>query len=237
MIVNCRLCGGENTIHPGQEMLFCSYCGSALAVEEERGPERLILPHERSDRKAEEALRSFLATRALASPKEIRLEFAYVPYTMLEDDRGRLFGQPGRGTWPELGPLTFAPAGDYRFFEDSLAGDEKVFEHDEEPETLAEAARILYLPVYRMRYRAAGKRFRALITGESWYVSADSLPPERPAGISVPNILAAAGMAVAYMFVGKLGHSAPARILVILAAALAAWAAFALRTRIAGSSD
>jgi hypothetical protein len=237
MTVNCRLCGGENTIHPGQKMLFCSYCGSALTVEEERGPERLILPHERSDRNAEEALRSFLAARSLAPPKEIKLEFAYVPYTMLEDDRGRLFGQPGRGTWPELGPLTFPPAGEYRFFDGAVAGDEKVFEHDEEPETLAAAARILYLPLYRVRYRAAGKRYRALIVGESWFVKADSLPPERPAGISVPNVLAAAGMAVAYMFAGKLGHSSPARILVILAAALAAWGAFALRTRIADSSD
>jgi hypothetical protein len=195
------------------------------------------LPHDRNDRHAQEALRSFLAAKSLASPKDIKLDFAYIPYTMLEDDRGRLFGQPGKGVWPEIGPLTFPPAGEYRFFDPSLAGGEKVFEYDEQPETVAEAARILYLPVYRVRYRAAGKKFRALIMGESYYVFADSLPPERPAGVSVPNMLVAASMAVAYLFIGQLGHSSAARILVIMAAALAGWGAFSLRTRIAGRSD
>ncbi len=237
MQVNCRLCGGENSIHPGQEMLFCSYCGSALAVEEDKGPERLILPHKRNDRHAEEALRSFLASMSLASPKDIKLDFAYIPYTMLEDDRGRLFGQPGRGTWPELGPLSFPPAGEYRFFDESLAGEETVFTHDEEPETLAQAARILFLPVYRVRYRAAGKKYRALIMGESYYVFADVLPQKRPTPVSVPNILAAASMAVAFLFIGKLGHGAAARMIVIMTAALIGWGAFSLKTRIASKSD
>jgi len=218
-------------------MLFCSYCGSALAVEEDRGPERLILPHDRNDRHAEEALRSFLAARSLASPKDIKLDFAYIPYTMLEDDRGRLFGQPGRGTWPETGPLSFPPAGEYRFHDESLAGGEKVFPLDEDAGTLAQAARILFLPLYRVRYRAAGKKYRALIMGESYYVFADALPPERPGAISVPNIIAAAAIAVAYLFIGKLGHSAPARILVIMTVALAGWGAFTLKARIASKSD
>ena len=185
----------------------------------------------------EEALRSFLAAKSLASPKDIKLDFAYIPYTMLEDDRGHLFGQPGRGTWPELGPLTFPPAGSYRFFDESLAGEEKVFPHDEEPKTLAEAARILFLPVYRARYRTAGKKFRALIMGESYYVFADILPPKRPASVSVPNILAAASMAVIFLFIGKLGHSTAARILVIMTAALLGWGAFTLKARIASKSD
>ncbi len=237
MQVNCRLCGGENSIHPGQEMLFCSYCGSALAVEEDRGPERLILPHDRNDRHAEEALRSFLAARSLASPKDIKLDFAYIPYTMLEDDRGRLFGQPGKDTWSSLGPLSFPPAGQYRFFDESLAGEEKVFPLDEDAGILAQAARILFLPVYRVQYKAAGKKYRVIIMGESYYVFADALPPERPGSVSVPNVIAAAAIAVAYLFIGKLGHSAPARILVIMAVALAGWGAFALKTRIAGRSD
>jgi hypothetical protein len=218
-------------------MLFCSYCGSALAIEEDRGPERLILPHKRSDRHAEEALRSFLAARNLASPKDIKLEFAFVPYTMLEDDRGHLFGQPGRSTWPELGPLSFPPAGDYRFYDESHAGEEKVFPLDENAGTIARAARILFLPLYRVKYRAAGKKYRALIMGESYYVFADALPTERPASVSVPNIIAASAIVVAYLFVGRLGHSEPARILVIMTAALAGWGVFALKTRITGRSD
>ena len=237
MQVNCRLCGGENSIHPGQEMLFCSYCGSALAIEEDRGPERLILPHQRNDRHAEEALRSFLAAKSLALPKDIKLDFAYIPYSMLEDDRGRLFGQPGRGSWPEAGPLSFPPAGEYRFFDELLAGDEKVIPLDEDPGTLAEAARILFLPLYRVRYRAAGKKYRALIMGESYYVFADSLPPERPRSVSMPNILAATSMAVVYLFLGKLGHSTAARILVIMAVSLAGWGVFSLRARMVSRSD
>ena len=218
-------------------MLFCSYCGSALAVAEDRGPERLILPHQRNDRHAEEALRSFLAAKSLASPKDIKLDFAYIPYCMLEDDRGRLFGQPGRGTWPEVGPLSFPPAGEYRFFDESLAGGEKVIPHDEDPEILAEAARILFLPLYRVRYRAAGKKYRALIIGESYYVFAEKLPPKRPGIVSVPNILAAVSMTVAYLFLGKLGHSTAARILVVMTAALAGWGAFSLRARMVSKGD
>jgi len=237
MQVNCRLCGGENSIHPGQKMLFCSYCGSALAIEEDRGPERLILPHKRNDRHAEEALRSFLSAKSLALPKDIKLDFAYIPYTMLEDDRGRLFGQPGRGTWPETGPLSFPPAGEYRFFDESFAGGEKIFPLDEEQETLAQATRILFLPLYRIRYRVAGKKYRALIMGESYYVFADSLPPERPAAVSMPNLIAAASMAVVYLFAGKLGHSPAARILVIMIAALAGWGAFSLRSRMVNRSE
>jgi hypothetical protein len=231
MKVNCRLCGGENNVHPGQEMLFCSYCGSSLAIEEERGPERLILPHERSDRNASDALKSFLASKSLASPKEIKIDFAYIPYTMLEDDRGRLFGQPGRGVWPEIGPLSFPPAGEYRFFNEQLAGEEKVIALDEDPETIAQAARILFLPVYRVGYRAAGKKYKALVMGGSYYVFADILPPERPESISIRNIAVAASIAVAYLFIGRLGHSTPARILVIMGVALAGWGAFSLRAR------
>jgi len=237
MQVNCRLCGGENSIHPGQEMLFCSYCGSALAIEEDRGPERLILPHQRNDRYVEEALRSFLARRSLATPKDIRIEFAYIPFTMLEDDRGHLVGQPGKGSWPEVGPLTVPPAGSYRFFDETLAGGEKVIPLDEDPDTRSRAARILFLPLYRVRFRAAGKKYRVLIMGESYYVLADALPPERPAPVSVPNMLAAVSMAVAYLFIGKLGHSAAARILVIMTAALLSWGVFTLKARIAGRSD
>ena len=73
--------------------------------------------------------------------------------------------------------------------------------------------------------------------GESYYVFADMLPPERPGSISVPNVLAAAAIAVAFLFVGKLGQSAPAMILVIMTAALAGWGVFALKTRIASKSD
>ena len=191
-------------------MLFCSYCGSALAIEEDRGPERLILPHQRNDRHSEEALRSFLAAKNLASPKDIKLDFAYIPYSML---------------------------GEYRFFDESLAGGETVIPLDEDPETLAEAARILFLPVYRVRYRAAGKKYRALIMGESYYVFADSIPPKRPRSVSIPNILAAVSMAVVYLFLGKLGHSAAARIMVIMAAALAGWGVFSLRARMVSRSD
>ena len=213
-------------------MLFCSYCGSALVIEEGGGPERLILPHERSDRGAEEALRSYLAERSLARPKDIRTDFAYVPFAMIEDDRGHLIGRPGRGTWPEIGPLPVPPAGEYRFFNESLAGGEKVFAHDDDPGAAEQARRILFLPLYRVRYRAAGGRYGALVLGESWYVLADAVPPPRPSGVSTANVLAAVSLGVAYMFIGKLGHSGAARILVIMTAAMTGWAAYAIRARI-----
>ena len=70
MKVQCNLCGGENEVHPGQEMLFCEYCGSSLALERNGGPEHLILPHERNDKTAGEALRSLLAEKNMARPKD-----------------------------------------------------------------------------------------------------------------------------------------------------------------------
>ncbi|MDD3642710.1 MAG: hypothetical protein PHQ19_04510 [Candidatus Krumholzibacteria bacterium] len=231
MRVSCSLCGGENEILPGQKMLFCSFCGSALALEERTGPERLILPHERNDRLAADALRSHLSIAGRAAPGEIRVEFSYVPFLMIENEKGDPVASPCRGAPSGTGPIPAPPAGDYRFFDDSLAGGEKIVPFDPADADAPGVLRVLHLPLYRLLYRAGGKKRRALVMGESLYVYADDLPPRRAPAPSAPGLVAALALTAAFLLVGRLGHSLPARGLVIAAAAAAGWAVFALRSR------
>jgi hypothetical protein len=44
-------------------------------------------------------------------------------------------------------------------------------------------------------------------------------------------------MAVALMFIGKIGHSTAARVMVIMSASLAGWGAFALRSRLVNRNE
>lgn len=237
MLVKCSLCGGESEVHPGQEMLFCSYCGSSLALERSGGPEHLMLPHRRTDRVAAEALGSFLSERGRARPKDVRVEFSYVPWFMVEDDRGRLFGRPGRNAPPEAGPVPVVPAGEYRFFDEERAGGEKVVPIDAEDLSGLPVSRILHLPLYRISYRAGGGRYAALVFGESLHVIADDIPPYRPVAPGAGNLIAASAIFAVLLLVGRLGHSTAARAMVIAAAAGAGWAAAAMRERLVGGDD
>lgn len=231
MHVSCSLCGGENEIHPGQKMLFCSFCGSALAVEERTGPEHLILPHERNDRMASDALRSHLALAGRNAPRDVRIEFSYVPFMMIEDDRGNTVACPCRGAPRDTGPIPAPPAGDYRYFDETLADGEKVVPLDPREAAAPGVERVLHLPLYRVLYRAAGRKRRALVMGESLYVYADDLPPRQPPAPAAPNLVAALALTAIFLLAGRLGHSLAARCVVIAAAAAAAWAASALRSR------
>ncbi|MCD6379785.1 hypothetical protein J7M07_04995, partial [bacterium] len=89
MIVKCKLCGGENRVYPGQKMLKCSYCGSALQVDSSYYPEHLILPHKRNDKTAEDILCSFLLKHNMERPRKLEIKFYFVPYTMIEDENGK----------------------------------------------------------------------------------------------------------------------------------------------------
>ncbi len=231
MQVRCSLCGGENEIHPGQKMLFCSYCGSALAVDGRNGPEHLILPHDRDDRRAGEELRSFLVSRRMQQPKDIKVDFSYVPFIVIEDEQGHTGTVAGAAKPPAgAGTLPNPPAGCYRFFDESLAGPEKITPASK---TGKGAARILHIPVYRMRYETAGGSWKASAIGESWQVCADDFPPEQPSTLNMQNVLIAAGLLTAYLFIGKLGHGWLSRFVITFAAAAAGFAFLTLRKRLA----
>ena len=111
MIVKCELCGGENRVHPGQKMLKCSYCGSALLVDDSNYPEHLILPHKRNDKAVEDILRSFLLKRNMGRPRKIEIKFCFVPYTMIEDENGKSSGYPAKGAPLTASPIPDPPAG------------------------------------------------------------------------------------------------------------------------------
>jgi len=119
MQVKCLHCGGENAVHPGQRMLFCSFCGSALAIERTEAPEHLILPHKRNDRNAEEALRSYLVSRKRGRPEVTKTLFAFAPFLLVEDGKGDtdLVAASGR----VVSSIPYPPAGNYRFFDETLA--------------------------------------------------------------------------------------------------------------------
>ncbi len=230
MQVKCSLCGGENEIQPEQKMLMCSYCGSALAVDEGGGPEHLILPHERNDRHAREAITSHMLERGTQRPRDIGIEFSYVPYLMIENEKGRMITVPGTAKAPAgTGALPYPPAGNYRFFDERLAGKETIIPVKE---SVKGATRILHLPIYRMRYTAAGKKWNASAIGESWQVYADDYPPEQPSTLNAQNLLIAAALFAAFLFIGKLGHGWLARFVLILAASSAAVTFFTLRRKI-----
>ncbi len=218
MLVKCSLCGGENEKHPGQEMLFCTYCGSALAVGEDDWKEHLILPHKRDDKSAGEALGSFLSRKNLARPKDIKVEFAYIPYLMIEDDREKMRTLPAPGAPSWSMPLPFPPSGNYCFFDKNLAGDENIVEPKEVPE---DTWKILHVPVYRVRYAAAGEKYEAVVTGENLLVISEFLPPTKPSSVNMANILLAAALFVIFLFAGRFGSGFVNRLVYIMLTAAA----------------
>ena len=100
-------------------MLLCSFCGSALVIERTEGPEHLILPHERNDRSAGEALGSYLLSKGRGRPDVTRTDFAFAPFFLIENEGGDAELVPSPGSADVSMP--YPPAGNYRFFDESLA--------------------------------------------------------------------------------------------------------------------
>jgi hypothetical protein len=228
MLVKCRTCGGENRVHPEQKMLFCSFCGCALAIESVRGPEHLILPHKRNDRNADEVLRSYLLSKNRGRAGDIKIQFSYVPFAMLEEEDGRTRTIPANESVQVI--LPFPPAGNYSFFDEELAGKEKIIPIERiEKDTV----KILHLPLYRIRYRLGGSEWEASVVGESWQVLADELPAKRPTPLNLPNVLAATGLFAIYLFIGESVSGWGAKLAVLAAASTAGLTIFSLRERMA----
>lgn len=209
-------------------MLRCSYCGSSIAVEERSGPDHLILPHKRSDKSAEEALKGYLLSRRRAAPSRPELDFSYVPFLVI-DEKGETRIRPACGSPPLPESPVFPPAGNYRFFDEALASDENVI-----PAAGVEkgTTMILHLPVYRIGYKAGGWEGEAAVVGESWQVLFSELPPERRAVLRVQNVLAAAALFTIYLFLGKTASSLGGRFGILLAASLGGFLAFSLRRKL-----
>jgi hypothetical protein len=227
MIVSCSLCGGENKVSPGQKMLFCSYCGSALALKKERIPEHLLLPHERNDRDAEETLRSFLLARNRACGDVDEIRFAYVPFILAEEKEGEMKLVPAsKETWAAI---SYPPSGNYRFFDESLADGEMIFPASVDPKG---NARLLHLPMYRICYRAGQWKGTAYVMGDSWQVHAYELPPERPQPLNVSYLVIAAMLFTVFLFVGRLAPGWPGRFALSILAATAGYAFFTIRDKV-----
>jgi hypothetical protein len=227
MIVSCNLCGGENRVNPGQKMLFCSYCGSALVIQEERLPEHLILPHERNDRGAEEALRSFLLSKKRPRAEIGEIRFTYVPFILAEDEDGETRLAPAsKETWAAI---PYPPSGNYRYFDEEFAGDETVVPASAAPKG---SDRLLHLPLYRISYKAGPWQGTACVVGESWQVYAYELPPERPEPLNVSYLLIAASLFTLFLFVGRLAPGWPGRFALTMLAAAAGFAFFTIRDKV-----
>ena len=228
MIIRCDLCGGNNELLPGQKVIKCNYCGSSLAVRESHF-ERLILPHSRDDEIAEDMLRSFLLRRGYSPPRELRTEFSYVPYSVIEDRSGGNSCIPSRGAPAALNPLADIPAGDYCFFDREHASGEKIVSSTGRD---SRASREIHIPVYIIFFRLEGRRTKAVVTGESWQVQMERVPTRKERSLEISTLLPAAGLFVIYLLIGKLGGSMPGRLALIAAAASAAWAAYRIREKV-----
>lgn len=228
MIVRCSLCGGENAIKPGQEMLACMYCGSALAIDKTPGPEHLILVHARDDRAAENVLRSFLMEKDRRRLVEATIDFSYVPYAMIETGDGETSIAPACASHAPQGGVPYPPAGEYRFFDESGIPSERIVPVDRIEK---DAIRIVHLPVYVIRYAAGGWKGRAAVIGESWQVIAAELPPERPRALNAGLFIAAALLFAAYLVIGKLSSSMLGRLALIMAASGAGYALFTVHEK------
>ncbi len=223
MLVRCSLCGGESAIKPGQEMLACSYCGSALAIDKAPGPEHLILVHARDDRAAESVLRSFLIEKNLKRPVGAAVDFSFIPYAMIETGDGETSIAPACASLAPQGGVPYPPAGEYRFFDESCARSEKIVPVDRID---TDALRVVHLPVYRIRYEAGGWKGKAAVIGESWQVIADGLPPERPRALNLGILFAAAILFAAYLVIGRFASNVLGRLALIMAASSAGYALF-----------
>jgi hypothetical protein len=230
MLVRCSLCGGENEREPGQEMLACSYCGAALALEAPRGPEHLILVHTRDDAAAENMLRSLLIEKERRRPANMKTEFAFIPFAMMEDAGGKSSVAPASRSLALQGGVPYPPAGQYRFFDESGAPGQKIVPVENAP---ANAVRIIHLPVYAIRYETLTWKGSAAVVGESWQTIARELPPERPRVLNVGLLLAAAGLFTVYLVLGRLVSNLFPRLALIMAASGCGYVVFSLRERAA----
>jgi hypothetical protein len=229
MLVQCGLCGGENERKPSQEMLACSYCGAALALEAPHGPEQLILVHKRDDGAAENVLRSFLIEKERKRPTATTTDFSFIPYAMVEDGGGKGSVMPACKEGALAGGTPYPPAGHYRFLDESCANGEKIIPVEK---TEKDSVRIVYLPVYTIRYETLGWKGKAAILGESWQVIAGELPPERPRALNLGLFVTAAGLFVAYLVLGKLASNMLARLALIMAASGAGYFFFGLHEKV-----
>ncbi len=247
-------------------MLFCSFCGSALAIERPEAPEHLILPHERNDRNAEEALGSYLLSKRRGKPEVTKRLFAYTPYLLVEDEKGATALVPASGR-AEI-PIPYPPAGNYRFFDEALAKGERIIPLDETgdqpdgetpqgepPGTKREGTRsrargkgpgsekgnlktvkILHLPLYKLEYKCGRFKGTASVVGGSWHVQLPDLPAEGQAELKSSSLLVLAALFTAFLFIGKLAPGWMLRFVYILLAAAAGFAFFRLRERLVPKS-
>jgi hypothetical protein len=229
MRVRCSLCGGETSVEPGQEMLVCSYCGAALAVDAPKEPERLILSHKRNDRSAEEALESFLIEKERGRPTKFATTFAFAPFSLIEGSDGKTAIASASRSGVPLGNLPHLPAGNYRFFDESPPAGETVQPVERiDPETKT----IVHIPLYSIRYETASGRGKAVVIGGSWHVIADELPSERPRAMNVAILLGAIALFVAYFTLGKLASNLASRLVLIAAASSVGYGLFNLHEKV-----
>jgi hypothetical protein len=262
MQVKCRHCGGENAVHPGQRMLFCSFCGSALTIERTEAPEHLILPHKRNDRSAEETLRSHLLSKKRGRPEVKKTLFAFAPFLLVENEKGDTDLAPASGNVETSIP--YPPAGNYRFFDEALADGETIFPLDgteDQPgggvapegsgDTLTERGRsearnerggkgiqgvrtlkILHLPIYTLEYKCRKFIGKASIVGGSWQVQLADLPTEGPDELKPTNLLALAALFTVFLFIGKAAPGWMLRFVYIFLAAGAGFAILRIREKV-----
>ena len=247
-------------------MLFCSFCGSALAIERTESPEHLILPQKRHDRGAEEALRSYLLSKKRGRPEVKKTIFTFTPFLLVEDDKGKTHLVPASGSMETS--ISYPPAGNYHYFDETLAEGEAIIPLDgaedrsggevqpgEPDDTNPEDAqskpqseksrkgtggvktvKILHLPIYALEYKCGRFAGEATIVGGSWQVQLTDLPAEGPADLKFSNLLYLAVLFTIFLFIGKAAPSWLLRFVYILLTAAVGFAFFSIREKVVSRS-
>jgi len=231
VIATCSLCGGDNEYRPGEEMIVCSYCGAALAIEKPRGPERLILSHARNDALAEQALGSFLLERDRKRPVRMRTDYVVAPFLMIEDKDGKTRIVPAAPLGRLGGAVPLLPAGKYDYVDEATAASKKLIPAKKiEPG----AIKILHLPVYTIRYETGAWKGTACVIGQSWQVLASDMPPERRRAMNTALLLAGVALFAGYLLLGDIASNLPARLALIAGASGTGYLLFTIHERAAG---
>lgn len=231
MIATCSLCGGDNEYQPGEEMIVCSYCGAALAIEKPHGPECLILSHMRNDALAEQALGSFLLERDRRRPARMKTDYVVAPFLMIEDKDGKTRIAPAAPLGRLGGAVPLLPAGRYDYIDEAAAESQKLIPAKRiEPGTI----KILHLPVYTIRYETGGWKGTACVIGQSWQVLASDIPPGRRRAVNAALLIAAVGLFAAYLFLGEIASNVAARLALIVGASGSGYFLFTIHGRSAG---
>ncbi|OQX84102.1 MAG: hypothetical protein B6D63_05245 [Candidatus Latescibacteria bacterium 4484_7] len=244
MQVKCNICGGINDIYPGERILRCEYCGNSLSIERGKGPEHLVLLHERDDKMAIEAATSFIMEKTKRTVTCTGTSLHLVPFVVKGNSPSGT-SEAATSKKPFSGLRVVQPAGRFVFFEDFItqATEGKTFQKSdtEAYETIrfegnaSGALRIVHIPIYIVSYRCGNREGEALVTAESWQVTDSDLPPAMEKEFDTSKLILPVSLFLIFTAAGFTAKSFFAGALLVIGGSGLSYLILALRQRLNAS--